>query len=115
MGPGASMPLLHEWHVPHALRTRDNRATLVGLATIIALGASLASLACSKGRDATAPFNPPPECALAGPPASGSTQAYVAIRHFEFNPDTLRVPAGTTVTWVNCETPDIDAHTVTAS
>jgi len=33
----------------------------------------------------------------------GSVQAVVAIREFVYVPDTLRVPRGTTVTWVNCE------------
>jgi plastocyanin len=33
----------------------------------------------------------------------GAVQAVVAIREFQFFPDTLRVPRGTTVTWVNCE------------
>jgi plastocyanin len=33
----------------------------------------------------------------------GSVQAVIAIREFRFFPDTLRVPRGTTVTWVNCE------------
>jgi plastocyanin len=33
----------------------------------------------------------------------GSVQAVIAIKDFRFVPDTLRVPRGTTVTWVNCE------------
>lgn len=33
----------------------------------------------------------------------GSVQAVIAIREFRFFPDTLRVPRGTSVTWVNCE------------
>jgi plastocyanin len=38
----------------------------------------------------------------------------VAIRDFAFHPDTLHVPAGATVTWVNCETPPQEPHTTTS-
>ncbi len=33
----------------------------------------------------------------------GSVGAIVAIREFRFVPDTIRVPAGTKITWINCE------------
>ena len=82
--------------------------------SLATLGVALAVASCAK-KDATAPYQPPAECALAGQPAAGGTQAYVAVRGFAFVPDTLHVAAGTTVTWVNCETPDIDPHTSTAS
>lgn len=42
-------------------------------------------------------------------PVSGHT---VAIKNFAFSPATLKVAAGTTVTWTN---EDTDAHTVTSS
>ncbi len=38
----------------------------------------------------------------------------VAIRDFAFHPDTLHVPAGATVTWINCETPPQEPHTTTS-
>jgi len=38
----------------------------------------------------------------------------VAIRDFGFHPDTLHVPAGATVTWVNCEVPPQEPHTTTS-
>lgn len=38
----------------------------------------------------------------------------VAIRDFAFHPDTLHVPVGATVTWVNCETPPQEPHTTTS-
>jgi plastocyanin len=38
----------------------------------------------------------------------------VAIRDFAFHPDSLAVPAGATVTWVNCEVPPQEPHTTTA-
>lgn len=43
-----------------------------------------------------------------------SGDAYVPIRGFEFQVDTLRVAVGTRVTWVNCEQPPADPHTVTS-
>src|SRR5689334_6305047 len=49
-----------------------------------------------------------------GSPIIGSTQALVAIRNFSFNPDTVHIKRGTTVTWVNCENVGIDAHTSTS-
>lgn len=39
---------------------------------------------------------------------------FVPIRGFDFLVDTLRVTAGTRVTWVNCEQPPGEAHTVTS-
>ena len=47
--------------------------------------------------------------------AIGSGHAVVFIRSFTFLPDTLRIAAGTTVTWVNCEAPSIPAHTSTGA
>ncbi len=38
----------------------------------------------------------------------------VAIRDFAFHPDTLHVPTGATVTWINCETPPQEPHTTTS-
>lgn len=49
-----------------------------------------------------------------GSPLLGSTQALVAIRNFSFQPETVRVKRGTTVTWVNCENATTDAHTTTS-
>jgi plastocyanin len=46
--------------------------------------------------------------------AIGPNRAVVLIRGFNFWPDTLRVRAGTTVTWVNCEDPNVEDHTSTA-
>jgi plastocyanin len=45
----------------------------------------------------------------------GSVGAIVAIREFRFFPDTIRVPAGTTITWINCEEDFADEpHTSTS-
>jgi plastocyanin len=92
-------------HATHAVRAA---------VAVSVFAAAVAAFACSK-KDATAPFQPPAECASAGQPAPGATQAFVAMRGFAFSPDTIRITAGTTVTWVNCETPDIDPHTSTAT
>ena len=46
--------------------------------------------------------------------AIGNGRAVVFIRDFAFYPDTLRVAAGTRVTWVNCEPAAIEPHTSTA-
>lgn len=73
--------------------------------------------ACFSDRQsATAPNGSLGQCSVAiAPPIIGKTQALIALRNFSFNPDTLRIAAGTTVTWVNCEPPTIDAHTSHAS
>ena len=47
--------------------------------------------------------------------ATGARKAVVTIRGYQFAQDTLRISAGTTVTWVNCD--DLagrDAHTSTS-
>jgi len=38
----------------------------------------------------------------------------IAIRNFAFHPDSIAVPAGATVTWVNCEDAGVEAHTTTS-
>lgn len=46
----------------------------------------------------------------------GSVGAIVAIREFRFVPDTIRVPAGTKITWINCEEDFADEpHTTTSA
>ena len=85
------------------------------LAFMAGVSALVVGIACSGGHDATAPWRPPAECAAAGQPAPGATQAVVAMSGFAFRPDTLRVSAGTTVTWLNCEPSNVDAHTSTAT
>ena len=55
------------------------------------------------------------ECRIPiGSPIIGSTGAIVAIRNFSFQPATIRVKPGTTVTWINCEPEGTDAHTSTS-
>jgi len=38
----------------------------------------------------------------------------VAMRDFAFHPDSIAVPAGATVTWVNCEDVGQEPHTTTS-
>jgi plastocyanin len=47
-------------------------------------------------------------------PVIGQVGTVVAIRNFEFEPAEVRIPRGTRVTWVNCEEPNVDAHTSTS-
>ncbi|MEU9409485.1 plastocyanin/azurin family copper-binding protein [Streptomyces sp. NPDC048281] len=55
------------------------------------------------------PASHPSTSTRTGTPVSGTA---VAIKNFAFSPATLRVTAGTTVTWTNQDT---DAHTVTST
>ncbi len=38
----------------------------------------------------------------------------IAIRNFAFRPAVITVPAGATVTWVNCEDQGVEPHTTTS-
>lgn len=83
-------------------------------AALAAAAVAAVTLACfSEKEDVTAP--PEGECRIGvGSTVVGSVQALVAIRNFAFHPRTLRVPRGTTVTWVNCEPENIAPHTSTS-
>jgi plastocyanin len=89
----------------------DRRLNLIAFALAAAM--TLVALACfSERQPATAPNGALGECNLAiAPPIIGKTQALVALRNYSFNPETLHVAAGTTVTWVNCEPSNVDPHT----
>jgi len=43
-----------------------------------------------------------------------SMHILIAIRNFAFVPDSIVVPAGATVTWVNCEDVGVEPHTTTS-
>lgn len=81
---------------------------------IAVLGAvvSAIALACLSERGA-GPVNTAAECRV---PVTviDSMHYIVAIRNFGFHPDTLHVPVGATVTWINCETPPQEPHTTTS-
>ena len=76
-----------------------------------ALGCAVA-LACFSERG-SGPVTGPAECRV---PVTviDSLHYIVAIRNFAFHPDSLAVPAGATVTWVNCEDVGQEPHTTTS-
>ncbi|HYS20604.1 MAG TPA: plastocyanin/azurin family copper-binding protein [Gemmatimonadales bacterium] len=70
------------------------------------------SAACFSER-AAGPAAGPAECRV--PVALiDSTHVLVAIRAFAFHPDSIRIPVGASVTWVNCEDPGTEPHTTTS-
>lgn len=82
-----------------------------------ASGAAAWAAGCVSEREsATGPRNAGGDCRFAvGGPIVGTTQALVAIRNFDYHPDTVRVKPGAQVTWLNCEDAGIDAHTSTST
>ncbi len=72
-----------------------------------------AGAACFSERSTGASPNVAAECRV---PVTviDSLHILVAIRNFAFIPDTIRVPVGATVTWVNCEPPVTEPHTTTS-
>jgi plastocyanin len=60
------------------------------------------------------PGDDSPECRIPGS-AIGTNRAVVLIRGFRFLPDTVRIRAGGTITWVNCEAENVPSHTSTSS
>lgn len=90
--------------------------TLSRKALIVLVGGtvgSLTALACFSERGAGPGPSGAAECQV---PVTviDSLHYLVAMRDFAFHPDPLRVPAGATVTWVNCETPPQEPHTTTS-
>jgi plastocyanin len=98
---------------------------LAGEAVSPAAGGSTATAAqptaTTSGAAATTPTASPPKPTATTTPKATSTSApggspaasanAVDIQNFAFSPDTLSIPAGTTVTWTNL---DSATHTVTA-
>jgi plastocyanin len=81
-------------------------AAWIGLCAIAAAG-----LTASCFSDRATSINPPIDpavCQAATPPAG-----FVIIRNFAFQPAQLTVSAGSSVTWVNCESGGV-AHTSTS-
>ena len=81
--------------------------------TLTGLGAlALAASACFSER-AGGPAASLAECRV---PVTvlDSLHYLVAIRDFQFRPDSIAVPAGATVTWVNCEDVGQEPHTTTS-
>jgi plastocyanin len=81
--------------------------------SLFALGGVVAAVACFSERGAGPSVSSAAECRV---PVTviDSMHYIIAIRDFEFHPDSLTVPAGATVTWVNCEIPPQEPHTTTS-
>jgi len=78
----------------------------IGVSRLVWVGALsvLVGAGCISEDSADAITGPSGACRMpVATPVVGSSEIVIAIREFQFNPDTLRVPAGATVTWVNCE------------
>ena len=77
-----------------------------------AIGGAIA-LACFSDRGAGPGPSGAAECSV---PVSviDSMHFVVAINNFAFHPDSISVPPGATVTWVNCEVSGTEPHTTTA-
>jgi len=75
--------------------------------------AGLAVVACFSERGSGPVITGAAECRV---PVTviDSMHYIVAIRNFGFHPDSLAVPAGATVTWVNCEDVGQEPHTTTS-
>jgi len=82
------------------------------LVGVLAL-ASLAVVACFSERGSGPVVTGAAECRV---PVTviDSMHYLIVIRDFGFHPDSLKVPVGATVTWVNCETPPQEPHTTTS-
>jgi plastocyanin len=84
------------------------------LVTLTALAAG-SWPACFSERQPEVTGPPTGECRIdLTSPVVGELGVVVALRDFKFYPEEVRVPRGTRVTWVNCESPSIDAHTTTS-
>jgi plastocyanin len=92
-------------------------STQLSLASLLLAAALAAVGACfSERQSVTEPNGSVGACTIpVNSPIIGATVAIVAIRDFDFQPRTITVKPGTTVTWVNCEPTGIDAHTTTSN
>jgi plastocyanin len=92
--------------------TGTNRIGRVLLALVIGAAIVFVNEACVSERAVTAPLGEV-DCRLPlGPKVAGST--VIVIRDFAFEPASVSIKAGASVTWLNCSTPDDPAHTTTA-
>jgi len=82
---------------------------------VVALvGAALTS-ACFSERSGQLTDPDEGRCMIAlASPAIGSVGVVLGMRNFQFRPEEIRIPLGTRVTWVNCETTVRDYHTTTS-
>jgi plastocyanin len=94
------------------MRTRlKNR---VGIA-MCALFLLAQTAGCFSERIDTAAPDLSEDCAVPTSALQGGKKAVITLYQYAFYPDTLRISAGTTVTWVNCDSAaGTDAHTSTS-
>jgi plastocyanin len=86
------------------MRGRRSRAARLAARLAVALVSLAAVWSCFSERTDADVTGPGGVCRIGvGSTVVGSVQAVVAMREFVYLPDTLRVPRGTVVTWVNCE------------
>jgi plastocyanin len=88
-------------------------ATRIGLLSVV-VGAAFALAACSGAAATSAPSpvaGPSAQASAAAPAASATSGNAVTIVDFGFNPGSITVKAGTTVTWTNTGV----THTVTSN
>jgi plastocyanin len=89
------------------------RASFLGLAA--GGGLILAAASCFSERvGSNTPIDPAAGSCNIPLSVIDSGHVVVAIRDFQFVPDSVVVPAGGTVTWINCETPPQEPHTTTS-
>ena len=84
-----------------------------GLLALVGCTATVAAGACFSERGSGPTVSGVAECQV---PVStiDSTHFIVAIYNFAFHPDSIKIPAGATVTWVNCEPVGTEPHTTTS-
>lgn len=82
------------------------------LVVSVGIGCAIA-IACFSERGAGPGTSSAAECSV---PVSviDSMHYIVAIRDLSFQPDSIKVPPGATVTWVNCEQFGVEPHTTTS-
>src|SRR5437660_3699486 len=102
---------LHEGRARREAAVKRLVAVLAGAACGVV---AAFAVACFSDRGAGPSINPAAECTV---PVSviDSMHYVVAIENFGFHPDSIAVPAGATVTWVNCEPSGTESHTTTSS
>lgn len=84
----------------------------VGFVAGAALALAAAGACFSEKRESTGPDGSTPCVVPLSLIEAGHT--IVAMRDYAFRPDTVRVPVGTTVSWVNCAPRSEDPHTTTS-
>jgi plastocyanin len=89
-------------------RARAGAGGIAGCATLL-----LGLCGCFSERGAELPTSATGDCRVpVASPAVGTV--LVAVQNFTFLPANLRVPRGTTVTWINCEPAGIEPHSTTS-